>query len=86
MKTKFYVYILCSKKDNTIYVGLTKDLSKRITEHNNGLSKYTKTKLPWELLWYCVFFDRRKARSFEKYLKSGSGRAFLYKRLISNPP
>jgi putative endonuclease len=32
-------------------------------------------------MWYCAFPDKYKALEFEKYLKSGSGRAFAKKRL-----
>ena len=85
MKEKFYVYIIQSQKDKTLYIGSTKYLSRRIYQHNYGLSKFTKSRCPWKLVWYCVFPDRIKAENFEKYLKSGSGRAFLKKRFLSNP-
>ena len=78
----YYVYILKSLKDNSRYVGFTNDLKRRIKEHNNGESTYTKGHLPWKLIWYCVFTDKLIASNFEKYLKSGSGIAFLNKRLV----
>jgi predicted GIY-YIG superfamily endonuclease len=83
MKSKFYVYIICSKKNNQIYIGVTQNLAKRLFDHNNNLSGYTKYKGPWELIWYSVFFNREKAEEFEKYLKSHSGRAFINKRIIN---
>ncbi len=89
MDEKFYVYIIQSKKDKSLYTGQTRKLSRRIYEHNNGLSVYTKQKLPWDLVWYCVFNNRLQADQFEKYLKTGSGRAFIKRRLINilrNPP
>ena len=70
-----YVYLLkCS--DNTIYTGHTKDLDERAERHNKGENKYTKYRLPVKLIFYAAFSDKYKAIAFEKYLKSGSGRAF----------
>ena len=78
----FYVYILKSLKDGSLYVGSTGDLKKRVNEHNNGNAKYSKTKRPYKLIWYCAFRDKTKALIFEKYLKHGSGHAFTKKHLI----
>ncbi|OGD92291.1 hypothetical protein A3E14_03170, partial [Candidatus Curtissbacteria bacterium RIFCSPHIGHO2_12_FULL_41_13] len=55
---------------------------KRFNEHNNGKSKFTKGHLPWKLVFYCAFVNKQKAKDFELYLKSGSGKAFVYKRLV----
>lgn len=79
----FYVYILYSNKSKNFCYGYTADLKKRFKEHNDGLSKATKPFRPWRLVWYCAFENRAKAKDFEKYLKSGSGKAFLYKRLVN---
>jgi putative endonuclease len=76
-----YVYILqCS--DGSPYVGCTKNLKERFQRHINGEVPATKPRLPIELAFYCAFKDEDKAFEFEKYLKSGSGRAFMLKRLI----
>ena len=79
----FYVYILKSSKSNLLYYGYTTDLKKRFKEHNNSKSKFTKGHIPWKLVFYCAFVDRQKAKDFELYLKSGSGKAFAYKRLVN---
>jgi predicted GIY-YIG superfamily endonuclease len=77
----WYVYILkCN--DGSSYVGCTVDIQRRIEEHNNKKVFYTKNKTPVELSACISFSDKYKAFNFEKYLKSGSGRAFLKKRLI----
>ncbi len=78
----YYTYILKSEKDGTNYIGYTSDLKKRIQDHNQHQSKYTSTKAPYILIWYCAFKTKEKAVSFEKYLKSSSGHAFARKRLV----
>jgi len=77
----WYVYILkCA--DGNHYTGCTSDLRKRIQKHRMGEVQSTKSRLPVKLIIYIVFSDKYKAYYFEKYLKSGSGRAFTNKRLI----
>ena len=77
----WYVYLLrCA--DGTIYVGCTSDLDERLKRHNRKEVPATKERLPVELVTYIVFTDKYKAFEFEKYLKGGSGRAFLNKRLV----
>ena len=77
-----YVYILESLKDMTHYVGHTSDLKNRLKEHNNKESKFSSSKAPYKLKWYCAFESKEKAISFERYLKHGSGFAFSKKHLI----
>lgn len=79
----YYVYILESSKSNILYYGYTEDLKKRMNEHKTGQSTFTKGHLPWRLVWYSAFIDKQKAKDFELYLKSGSGKAFVYKRLVA---
>ena len=79
----YYVYILSSSKSGILYYGYTIDLKKRFKEHNSGKSKFTKGHIPWKLVFYCAFVDEQKAKDFELYLKSGSGKAFVYKRLVN---
>lgn len=75
------VYILkCSNE--TFYVGCTNNLDARFLRHSKGQVISTKQRLPVEIWTYIVFNDKYKAFIFEKYLKSGSGRAFLNKRLV----
>ena len=81
METKHYVYILlCNNGD--YYAGQTKNLENRLSRHHRGSVPSTKDKRPLELITYLVFSDKYKAIAFEKYLKSGSGRAFRNKRLV----
>ena len=78
-----YVYILQSINDpNRIYVGCTNNLKKRLTTHNAGSSPHTAKYMPWELPVYVGFENKASAVAFEKYLKSGSGRVFVDRRLL----
>jgi len=77
----FYVYAIKSETRNYIYVGLTNNLERRIAEHNNGENRSTKAYKPFILIFSEQHETREKARSKEKYLKSGVGKEFL-KRLI----
>lgn len=51
--------------------------------HNSGKVTATKPHVPWKLVWYAGFETEKQARDFEQYLKTGSGKAFAYKRLVS---
>ena len=79
----YYAYILLSSKSHIFYYGSTKDLKLRIEQHNNGRSFATKPHVPWKLVWYAGFQTRKEAEDFELYLKSGAGKAFAYKRLVT---
>jgi putative endonuclease len=73
----YYVYLLRSiSHPDQKYTGITEDLKKRHHDHNNGFSKHTAKFVPWELVTYHAFQDKYKAYDFERYLKTGSGRAF----------
>lgn len=77
------VYILKSHTaPSKTYVGITQNLEKRLKEHNEDKSYYTKRYAPWYVETYLVFNDKTTAESFEKYLKEGSGQAFMTKRLL----
>jgi predicted GIY-YIG superfamily endonuclease len=78
----YYVYILESLKDASRYVGTTEDLKKRLLDHNSGSAKYSSTKRPFKIVWYCAFQNKAKSLNFEKYLKHGSGHAFANKHLL----
>ena len=80
-----YVYLLQSiSHPEQRYVGLTSDFEKRIAAHNAGQSAHTAKYRPWKPVTFHAFIDEAKAADFEKYLKSGSGRAFANNRLWSD--
>jgi putative endonuclease len=60
---------------------MTPDLRGRLAEHNAGLAKHTSKFCPWRLVTYVAFSDTTKAVAFERYLKTGSGRAFALRHL-----
>ena len=77
----YFVYILkCS--DNMNYTGCTSNLEERLSRHKNGGVSFTKGRLPVDLIIYFAFSNKYKAFQFEKYLKSGSGRAFANRHLL----
>jgi putative endonuclease len=77
----WYVYILkCG--DAKHYYGCTTNIHERLERHKKGYVPATKERLPVELTTYIAFSDKYKVFEFEKYLKSGSGRAFSAKRLL----
>jgi len=70
-----------SPNPDQTYIGFAEDLQARLKAHNHGQSPHTTKYKPWELITYLAFKDRSRALSFEKYLKSHSGKAFANKRL-----
>lgn len=77
-----YVYILQSLADSQhFYTGITDDLKSRLSAHNSGGVTHTSKFRPWRVKSYIAFTDEDRAFAFEKYLKSGSGRAFAKKHL-----
>jgi putative endonuclease len=77
----FFVYALYSSKFNKIYIGQTVDLDKRLTEHNAGLSFYTKRFMPWEIVYTEKIKTRTEAMKREKQLKSQKGREFIWNHI-----
>jgi putative endonuclease len=77
----YYVYIL-KCKDGKHYTGCTSDLRRRFQQHVDGGVRATVNNLPVELRFYCAFVEKYKAFDFERYLKAGSGKAFMQKRFL----
>jgi putative endonuclease len=76
-----YVYILETQDSDHFYAGITDDVLARLAKHNAGEVAHTSKYRPSQLKTYVAFSDEKQAFAFEKYLKSGSGRAFAKKRL-----
>ncbi|MFZ2190533.1 MAG: GIY-YIG nuclease family protein [Candidatus Magasanikiibacteriota bacterium] len=73
----FYVYLLKCK--DGYYTGCTSNLRERIKRHSMGQVPATSSRLPVSLISYFAFKNKYIAFEFERYLKSGSGRAFVKK-------
>lgn len=77
MGSRRFVYILRSDiHPERHYVGLTSDVAERLHWHNTGPSGVTRDHRPWSLLVSLEFAEAAAAARFERYLKTGSGRAF----------
>ena len=77
MRRFYYVYVLISDTNQSIhYTGVTRDLSGRLRKHNAGKCPHTAKYKPWKIETAIAFNSEAKARAFEKYLKTGSGREF----------
>lgn len=80
----FYVYLLRSKKDGSLYIGCTSNLHKRLREHKEGKIYSTRKILPIELIYFEAYKSRKEAFEREKHLKHhGSALRNLKLRLQS---
>jgi putative endonuclease len=78
----FYVCLLRAINfPDQVYIGMTIDLKRRLKAHNEGSSPYTSRYQPWELVVYVGVKNEARTLGFEKYLKTGAGRAFAKKHL-----
>jgi len=73
----YYVYVLFSLKDRKFYIGFTRNLKVRITQHKNGYVKSTRNRKSLILIYYEVYIQKADAEKREKYLKGGNGRSSL---------
>ncbi len=74
---KRFGYVLKNADQNpSFYIGLTSDVNARWTDHNQGRCPHTASRRPWGLHVVIEFSDEKRTIRFERYLKSGSGRAF----------
>ena len=78
------MYILKSREHDWYYIGSAGDLKKRFREHNLGENQSTKAYAPFELSAYVSVKTEKKARELESYFKTGSGKAVLKKRNLSD--
>lgn len=87
MGNKTVVYILRSQRNPLRrYTGLTSDVALRLQTHNAGQNVDTAQDRPWIVFASFHFHHEQTARRFEKYLKSGSGRAFAKRHFDESIP
>ena len=74
-----FVYILYSDNFDSFYIGYTTDMERRLLEHNSGLTKPTKAKRPWRMLYHEKFELQVDALRREKFLKAQKNKSFYYR-------
>lgn len=77
----WYVYLIKSLLDGSIYTGITNDLKRRFNEHNSGKSFSTKHLRPYVLIYYEAHTNKYDAANREQFLKSGWGKNWIKKNL-----
>ena len=81
------VYVFRSGRDpRRHYVGLTAEVRSRLADHNAGGSAHTAKYRPWRLAVSIEFETHDQAAEFERYVKSGSGRAFAKRHFEMRGP
>ncbi|UCH24048.1 MAG: GIY-YIG nuclease family protein [Deltaproteobacteria bacterium] len=80
----FVVYIIQSQKDGSYYVGSAQDITGRIERHNQGRSKYTKSKRPWKIVHIEEFDTRSEAHKRERQIKSRKSLDYIEKLVRSS--
>ncbi|MCL4404026.1 GIY-YIG nuclease family protein [Patescibacteria group bacterium] len=79
----YYVYLLKSLKNQSLYIGCTDNLKRRLREHNGGKSYHTKKYLPWQLIYFEGYANKHDAFHRESALKlHKQGLRRLKERLI----
>ncbi|MFD2918075.1 GIY-YIG nuclease family protein [Terrimonas rubra] len=73
----FIVYIIYSPKLDRYYIGYTTDMTKRINEHNSGVSTFTAKATDWILKWSKGFDSRELAMKEERIIKAKKSRKYI---------
>lgn len=79
----WYVYVIQSRQDNDLYVGIANDLRKRVNLHNQGKVFSTRLRAPFNIIYYEAHKNKNDAALREKFLKSGWGKNWI-KRTLKN--
>lgn len=77
-----YVYVIKSQKDGQLYIGETSDLRRRLAEHNNGKSIATKSRIPFDLIYYEAYQNSLLAKQREHKLKKFGQSYYQLKKRI----
>ncbi|MBL7700619.1 MAG: GIY-YIG nuclease family protein [Ferruginibacter sp.] len=77
------LYILFSQALNKYYIGSTTDIERRLAEHNRGKEKFTRTGIPWLLVYSEIFEELNQARQREFYIKRMKSKIFIEKLITS---
>ncbi|MBT8220569.1 MAG: GIY-YIG nuclease family protein [Bacteroidia bacterium] len=81
--TLFYVYIIQSQVDNSLYIGYSKNPRTRLFKHNSSSAGYTSRKKPWSIVYIEEFKSKTEAIKREKKLKAWKDKSMI-KDLINS--
>ncbi len=84
IRMKYITYILKSQIAPKTYVGHTDSMDRRLSEHNNGKSIFTRRYKPWSILYTEEFTHENESIKKEEYFKSGAGRRWIKKTLFKS--
>jgi putative endonuclease len=73
----YTVYILQSETMGSYYIGSTADLRERLQRHNQGRSRYTKTGIPWKIVYTEKFDTRSHAVKRKRQIKNRKSKAYI---------
>ena len=79
----YYVYILHSEKNGRYYIGYTGDIETRLDKHNFGSTKSTKSGIPWKMVYYEIFKDKKEAIQREKSIKRMKSRKYIESLILN---
>lgn len=81
-RRRAYVYLLRSRQDGSYYVGWTTDVLRRLAEHNQGRSTYSRRKPPWQLMGVEVYVSSMAAKARERVLKRSPRNLARFKKRV----
>jgi len=81
MSEYYYVYVLRSQSDGKFYTGYTKNILKRLEEHNSGYVASTMKRRPFVLVYWEGCLSSKDATKREKYLKTAWGKRYIKNRI-----
>ena len=79
----WFVYIIYSEKLDRYYIGYTDDIPWRIERHNQGWGRFTKSGIPWQLVYFETYSTKQEAIKRERAIKIKKSRSYI-ESLISN--
>ena len=79
----WYTYIIYSEKLDRYYIGYTDNLSWRLERHNQGWGRFTKSGIPWELVYFEKYQTKQEALKREREIKSKKSRKYIENLILS---